>query len=241
MGLVGIDGVGRLAHIMVRLVVKAQREENLIRLEGMKLYDGGRAPNPRRVQIFMAEKDLEIDRVQVDIAKLEQKSPEFTQINPLQRLPVLVLDDGTTIAETVAICRYLEELYPDPPLMGVDAKDRAIVEMWQRRVEFGFLLPVAFAFRHQHPGAATLESPQVSEWAEVNRPKAREFMEFLDGELASRRFIAGERFTIADISAYVAYRFLKPGRIPAPEDLAHLQRWYGEVAARPSVQETAHV
>ncbi len=211
----------------------------MTKLEGMKLYDGGRAPNPRRVQIFMAEKGLDIERVQVDIAKLEQKSPEFTKINPLQRLPVLELDDGTIIAETVAICRYLEELHPEPPLMGVDAKDRAIVEMWQRRVEFGFLMPVGFAFRHQHPGAATLEQPQVVEWAEINRPKAREFMEFLDSELATRPYIAGERFTIADISAYVAYRFLKPGRIPLPEDLANLQRWYGEVSARPSVQETA--
>ncbi|MEC9342704.1 MAG: glutathione binding-like protein, partial [Pseudomonadota bacterium] len=162
-----------------------------------------------------------------------------TKINPLQRLPVLVLDDGTVIAETVAICRYLEELHPEPPLMGVDAKDRAIVEMWQRRIELGFLMPVAFSFRHQHPAAAMLEDPQVPEWAEVNRPKAREFMEFLDSGLAGRPFMAGERFTIADITAYVAYRFLKPGRIPLPEDLVHLQRWYGEVAARPSVQETA--
>ena len=223
---------------MVRRIASKPEEGDLIKLEGMKLYDGGRAPNPRRVQIFMAEKGLDIERIQVDIAKLEQKSPEFTQINPLQRLPVLMLDDGTVIAETVAICRYLEELYPDPPLMGTDAKDRAIVEMWQRRVEFGFLMPVGFAFRHQHPGAAALEQPQVAEWAEINRPKAREFMEFLDAELANRPFVAGERFTIADISAYVAYRFLKPGRIPAPEDLANLQRWYGETAARPSVQET---
>ena len=169
----------------------------------MKLYDGGRAPNPRRVQIFMAEKGLDIERIQVDIASLEQKSEAFTKINPMQRLPVLVLDDGTVIAETVAICRYLEELHPEPPLMGVDAKDKAIVEMWQRRVEMGFLMPVAFAFRHQHPGAATLEQPQITEWAEANRPKAREFMEFLDAELAGRPFIAGERFTIADITAYV--------------------------------------
>lgn len=210
-------------------------------LEGMKLYDGGRAPNPRRVQIFMAEKGIDIERVQVDIARLEHKSPEFTKINPMQRLPVLVLDDGTVIAETVAICRYLEAIQPEPPLMGADAKDSAIVEMWQRRVEFGFLMPVAFAFRHQHPGAAALEEQQIPEWAEANRPRAREFMEFLDRELATRRFIAGERFTIADITTYVAYRFLKPGRIPPPEDLANLQRWYGETAARPSTQETVSV
>jgi glutathione S-transferase len=206
-----------------------------VKLEGMVLYDGGRAPNPRRVQIFMAEKELEIERIQIDINKLEQRSEDFTRINPMQRLPVLVLDDGTAIAETVAICRYLEELCPDPPLMGVDAKDRAIVEMWQRRIEFGLLVPVAFAFRHQHPGAAHLESPQIPEWAELNRPRARQFMEFLDRELASRQFMAGDRFTIADISAIVGYQFLKPGRIPYPEDLANLQRWYQEVSVRPSV------
>lgn len=205
------------------------------KLDGMVLYDGGRAPNPRRVQIFMAEKGLDVDRIQVDINRLEQRSDAFTRINPMQRLPVLVLEDGTAIAETVAICRYLEELHPEPPLMGVDARDRALVEMWQRRVEFGFLMPVAFAFRHEHPGAAHLESPQVAEWAQVNRPRAREFMEFLDRELASRPFMAGERFTIADISAIVGYQFLKPARIPFPEDLVHLQRWYGTVVARPSV------
>jgi glutathione S-transferase len=188
------------------------------RLDAMTLYDGGRAPNPRRVQIFMAEKGLEVDRIQIDINKLEQRSDEFTRINPMQRLPVLVL-----------------EIHPEPPLMGVDAKDRAIVEMWQRRIEFGFLMPVAFAFRHLHAGAAHLESPQVASWGEANRPKAREFMEFLDDELASRPFMAGERFTIADISAFVGYRFLKPGGIPYPEDLPNLQRWYGEVSVRPSV------
>jgi glutathione S-transferase len=207
----------------------------LIKLEGMTLYDGGRAPNPRRVQIFMAEKGLDIDRIQIDINKLEQRSEAFTRINPMQRLPVLVLEDGTVIAETVAICRYLEEIHPEPPLMGVDAKDRALVEMWQRRIEFGFLMPVAFAFRHLHPAAAHLEEPQVTEWGAVNQPRAREFMEFLDRELASRPFMAGNRFTIADISAVVGYQFLKPARIPYPEDLANLQRWYGEVSQRPSV------
>lgn len=201
----------------------------------MKLYDGGRAPNPRRVQIFMAEKGIDMERVQVDINKLEHRSPEFARVNPLQRVPVLVLDDGTAISETVAICRYLEEIHPEPALMGLDARDKAIVEMWQRRVEFGFLMPVAFAFRHLHPGAAHLEVTQLPEWGELNQPKAREFMEFLDSELASRPFIAGERFTIADITAIVAYQFLKPARIAYPEDLANLQRWQGEVSARPSV------
>lgn len=200
----------------------------------MKLYDGGRAPNPRRVQIFLAEKGIELPTVQIDINKLEQYSEEFVRLNPIKRVPVLVLEDGTAIAETVAICRYFEEIQPDPPLMGVDAKDKAIVEMWQRRVELGFLMPVAFAFRHLHPGAVHLENPQVAEWGKVNQPRAREFMEMLDLELTDRQFVAGERFTIADITALISYQFLKPGRIPYPEDLPNIQRWYGEVSARPS-------
>lgn len=205
------------------------------RLEGMTLYDGGRAPNPRRVQIFMAEKGISVPTVQIDINKLEQKSEAFTRINPMQRVPALALEDGVVIAETVAICRYFEEIRPEPPLMGTDALDKAIVEMWQRRIELGFLLPVAFAFRHLHPGGAHLEQPQVAEWGQVNQGRAREFMEFLDRELAGREFVAGDRFTIADISAIVGYQFLKPGRIPYPEDLANLQRWMRQVAARPSV------
>lgn len=204
-------------------------------LAAMKLYDGGRAPNPRRVQIFMAEKGIDIPREQVDINKLEQRSQEFTRINPMQRLPVLVLEDGTAISETVAICRYLEEMFPEPALMGGDAKDRAIVEMWQRRMEFQLLLPVSWAFRHLHPGAAHLESPQIGELGTVSQQRAREFIEFLDAELASRPFIAGDAFTIADISGVVAFQFLKPARIAFPEDLAHVSRWYREVAARPSV------
>ena len=208
------------------------------KLEGMMLYDGGRAPNPRRVQIFMAEKGIEIPRTEIDINKLEQKSESFSRINPMQRVPVLQLADGTVIAETVAICRYLEEITPEPPLMGVGAVDRALVEMWQRRMEFGFLLPVAFAFRHLHPGGAILEQPQVAQWGEVNQGRAREFMELMDRELATKPFIAGERFTIADITAIVAYQFLKPGRIAYPEDLANLQRWRAEVAARPSVAQS---
>ncbi len=204
--------------------------------EEMMLYDGGRAPNPRRVQVFMAEKGIEIPRREIDINKLEQKSEWFSKINPLQRVPVLVLEDGTAICETVAICRYLEEIQPEPPLMGVDAKDRALVEMWQRRVELQFLLPVGFAFRHLHRGAVHLEQPQIGEWGTVNQTRAREFMEYLDGELANRRYIAGDAFSIADITAVIAYQFLRPGRIDYPLDLANLQRWFGEVSERPSVK-----
>lgn len=202
---------------------------------GLKLYDGGRAPNPRRVQIFLKEKGISLPTVQVDINKLEQYDEEFARLNPMRRVPVLVLEDGTAISETIAICRYFEAVQPEPNLMGAGAREQAIIEMWQRRVELGWMMPVAFAFRHLHPGAVHLEKPQIAEWGEVNQPRAREFMEMLDAELASREFVAGDRFTVADISAIVAYQFLKPGRIDYPVDLENLQRWYAGVSVRPSV------
>ena len=202
----------------------------------MKLYSGGIAPNPRRVSIFLAEKNIEIETKQFNIAKLEQKSEELTKINPRQRLPVLVLDDGTVITETVAICRYFEELHPEPLLMGVDPLDRAIVEMWQRRMELELFMPVAFAFRHLHPVAADLEPIQIREWGELNQGIAKKAMKNLDEELGNRQFIAGERFTIADITAFCAYLFLKPARIDYPVELLNLQRWFGEVKDRASTQ-----
>jgi len=201
----------------------------------MKLYDGGRAPNPRRVSIFLTEKGIEIERIPVDINALEQKSAEFTNLNPMQRVPVLELDDGTHLSESVAICRYLEALHPEPPMMGIDPLDIAIVEMWQRRVELGMLLPIAFAFRHLHPGASHLENPQVPQWGEVNKPRAIAFMKILDDQLAGNPFVAGDRFTVADISGIVGLQFLKPARIEMPGDLKNLSRWFEEMLERPSV------
>ncbi|WP_420409753.1 glutathione S-transferase [Hoeflea sp.] len=202
----------------------------------MKLYDGGRAPNPRRVTVFVAEKGIEIERVPVDMGQMGHKSEEVTSLNPLQRLPVLVLDDGTALSESVAICRYLEELYPDPPLLGVDARDRAIVEMWNRRVEHHLLASVAAAFRHTHPAMKEWEVPQVPEWGEANKPKAIAFLELLDRELANREFVAGERFTIADITALISMDFMKPARIDKPAHLENVMRWYEAVSARPSAR-----
>ncbi|MEQ8739984.1 MAG: glutathione S-transferase [Hoeflea sp.] len=202
----------------------------------MKLYDGGRAPNPRRVTVFLAEKGIEIERVPVDMGQMGHKSAEVTGLNPLQRLPVLVLDDGTALSESVAICRYLEELYPDPRLMGVDARDRAIVEMWDRRVELHLLASVATAFRHIHPAMKEWEVPQVPEWGEANKPKATAFLELLDQELADREFIAGERFTVADITTMISMDFMKPARIENPVHLENVMRWYEAVSARPSAR-----
>ena len=202
----------------------------------MKLYDGGRAPNPRRVTVFLAEKGIEVEKVPVDMGKLGHKSEEVTRLNPLQRLPVLELDYGTAISETVAICRYFEELHPEPPLMGTDARDKAIVEMWNRRVELIFLGAVANAFRHTHPAMKEWEVPQLAEWGEINRPKALAFLELLDKELAEREFIAGDRYTIADITGMIGVDFMKPARIERPEHLTNVMRWYKAVSSRPSAQ-----
>lgn len=200
----------------------------------MKLYDGGRAPNPRRVRIFLAEKGIEVPLAPVDMGALGHRSAEVTGLNPLQRLPVLVLDDGTVLTESIAICRYFEELHPQPPLFGTGALGRALVEMWQRRMELNLLMPVAQAFRHIHPAMVEWEVPQVAEWGEANKPKAVEFLSILDRELAGRKFVAGDAYTVADITGLVAVDFMKPARIELPAGLSNVRRWYDTVKARPS-------
>lgn len=202
----------------------------------MKLYDGGRAPNPRRVTVFLAEKGIEVERVPVDMGAMGHRSDAVTALNPLQRLPVLELDDGTVITESVAICRYFEELHPEPALFGSDILSRTLVEMWNRRIELHFLMSVAAAFRHTHPAMKEWEVPQVPEWGEVNRPKAMQFLELLDVELAGREFIAGDSYSIADITAMIAFEFMKPARIERPEHLKNVMRWFGEVSSRPSAK-----
>src|SRR5512139_2268845 len=137
----------------------------------MKLYDGGRAPNPRRVRVFLAEKRLTVPTDQVDLGKLAQKSPEYTAINPLQRVPALELDDGTILTESIAICRYFEALHPEPALFGRTPLEIATVEMWQRRIELHLMLGIAQVFRHLHPGMKEFEVPQVAEWGEANKPR----------------------------------------------------------------------
>lgn len=202
----------------------------------MKLYDGGRAPNPRRVRIFLAEKGIEVPIVPVDMGALEHKSETLTRLNPLQRLPVLELDDGTVLTETVAICRYFEALHPEPALFGKGAFGMAQVEMWQRRVEMHLFFPIAQAFRHLHPAMKDWEVPQVGEWGEANKPRALEFLTYLDGELADRPFIAGDDYSIADITGLSSVDFMKLARISIPDGLDHVMRWYHTVAGRPSAQ-----
>ena len=202
----------------------------------MKLYDGGKAPNPRRVRIFLAEKGIDVPIVPVDMGAMGHRGADVTALNPLQRLPVLVLDDGTVISETIAICRYFEELHPNPPLFGEGALGKAKVEMWQRRLELNLLLPVGAAFRHIHPAMKEWEVPQIAEWGEANKPKVKQFLAFLDAHLADHRYLAGEDFSIADITAMVGVDFMKPARIDVPAEAANLRRWHAEVAGRPSAK-----
>jgi glutathione S-transferase len=200
----------------------------------MKLYDGGRAPNPRRVRIFLAEKEIKVPTEQVDLGALQQRSEAYTAINPMQRVPSLILDDGTVIAESIAICRYFEGVKPEPPLFGRGAAGTALVEMWNRRAELHLLLPLSNVFRHLHPAMKQMEQPQVPEWGEANKPRAMAFLEFLDGELKGRPYLAGMDYSVADITALVAVDFMRVSKLSIPEALANLKRWHETASARPS-------
>ncbi len=200
----------------------------------MKIIETRTAPNPRRVRMFLAEKGLEVPFEEVDLMAGDLRTPEFTRINPLQRVPVLILDDGTAIAETVAICRYFEEIQPEPALMGRSAREKALIEMWNRRVELGLFQSVAHVFRHLNPKMAHLEQPQVAAWGQANRPKVLENLAILDRQLADRPFVAGPGFSIADITAFVAVAFMKPARLDLPGEFRNVARWFREMAERPS-------
>jgi glutathione S-transferase len=200
----------------------------------MKLYDGGRAPNPRRVRVFLAEKGITLPTEQVDLGKLQQRSDAYTAVNPMQRVPALMLDDGTVIAESIAICRYFEALQPDPLLFGRGALESALVEMWNRRVEFHLFLPVATVFQHLHPAMKIMVDPQVAQWGEANKPRIFDFLRFLDSELQGRPFVAGSQYSVADITAFIAVDFMRVSKLAVPEELVHVRRWHDAVSARPS-------
>jgi glutathione S-transferase len=200
----------------------------------MKLYDGGRAPNPRRTRIFLAEKGITLPTEQVDLGALQQKSDAFRAVNPMMRVPALVLDDGTVLTESIAICRYFEALHPEPALFGRGALEQARVEMWNRRLELHLFALVSHVFRNSHPAMQAMEVPQVPAWAEANKPRIAEFLELLDRELATRPFVVGDAFTVADITGLVAVDFMKPAKLSVPDGLGHLKRWHAAIAARPS-------
>jgi glutathione S-transferase len=200
----------------------------------MKLYGAPMpAPNLRRVRIFLAEKGIEIPEIPVDLRKREHKSAEHRARNSLGQVPTLELDDGQTISETVAICRYVEELHPHPPLFGATPLERAHVEMWIRRIEFVLTQPVGNFWRHAHPFTAALLA-QYKDFGESNRAAYAGAQAWLDGELAGREYLAGPRFTMADICALSTVDFAEWIGLPVEEARTHLTAWRQRVAARPS-------
>lgn len=201
----------------------------------MKLYIAPYAPNPRRATMVLAEKGVtDIELVQVDLPKGEHREAAFRAKSPLAQVPTLELDDGRTLTESRAICLYLESLYPEPNLFGRDAFERAEIEMWDRRMELGFAMPLMMWVRHGSPLLAAVEKDQTPEMAAFYERAAMRMAKWLDGELASRAWIAGERFTIADITAACGMDFAKMMRWRPGEDLPNLKRWREALGERPA-------
>lgn len=209
----------------------------------MKLYDFALAPNPRRVRMFLAEKGMEIATVQINTREREQFSEAFKAVNPRCIVPALELDDGTCIVESVAICRYIEETQPDPPLFGRDAKEKALVEMWNRHAEFDGFGAVGEMVRNGAPmfadrGLAGLPGgvPQIPALIERGRNTMDRFLGHLDEQLASNTFVAGDQFSIADITPFIAIEFSLRAEYEVPAGCDQVRRWHEEVAARPSAK-----
>ena len=202
----------------------------------MKLYDLPPSPNARRVRIFLAEKGLEIPMVPVNMMTGENQTDAYLKKNSLGRMPLLELDDGSCISESMAICRYIEELHPSPALMGNGALESATIEMWQRRMEFEFLLPIVNIFRHT--GEMWKDRMvQIAEVAEQERKTVASRMEWLDSQLNGTQFIAGDSYTVADITAQCAFVMGKAAlgiRIPA--ELKNLSDWWSSVSKRPTAR-----
>ena len=201
----------------------------------MIFYDGGGAPNARRVRIYLSEKGLDIPMKTIDIMKGEHKTDEYKKISPLSQVPALELDDGTFITESIAICRYFEALNPDPNLMGTDPNEIAIIEMWQRRLELLLMIPIASVFRHGHPAMKHLEN-QVIEWSEANKPRILSFYNWLDKQLKGKDFICLNRYTLADVTALTCFEFAKWPKINIPEDCLNLKKYYQMLSDRPSAK-----
>jgi glutathione S-transferase len=200
----------------------------------MKLYDEHNpAPNPRRVRIFLAEKGISIPLMHVPMRQGAHKSAEFMVKNSLGQVPVLELDDGSTLSESVAICRYLEELHPAPALFGADAWQRARVDMWTRRIEFALLSRIGAVWINTHKYTAHL-GMQYKDFGEASRVRAVKAMHWLNDELATREFLATDRFSMADIVALTTIDFATFIGIETPAELTHLHAWHARVSARPS-------
>lgn len=200
----------------------------------VRIFESPRAPNPRRVGIFLAEKGVEVERVEVDIMGGEHFADGHRSKAGSHYVPVAELSDGTFLTETVAICRYIEALHPEPNLMGADAKEAAVIEMWQRRMEFSVLMNIAFVARHTIPAMQALEHEQVPAWGEACVPRMEAALKGLDERLQASPFVAGDRFTIADITAWVAVDFMRVLRRPPPDGCDAIAAWRERLGERPS-------
>ncbi len=199
----------------------------------MKLYTTQGAISPARVQFFLAEKGIEIERVQINLMGGAHKTPEYRAIAANGRTPALQLDDGSVLCESVAICRYFEELHPEPPLFGRTPIERAQIEMWNRMVELELMLPMAMAFRHTFPAMKVLED-QVPEWGEKQRVVAQKRAKRFDQQLSTQDYIAGSEFSIADITAWCSFRFFRIAGFELGDDQPHLRDWFKRIRARPA-------
>lgn len=204
----------------------------------MELFTTRLAPNPERVLMFLAEKGLSAEQLgwtltEVSIVNGDQRTPDFVAKSPLGQIPALDLGDGRVMTESRAICIYIEGLFPEPNLMGRDQTERAFIEMWDRRMELRLMMFIANMVRHGHPAMKAVETPQLPQWAQINASRAEQFLVWLDTELANRQFVAGDRFTIADITAFVSLQFGRLMKFRPWEHLSNLARWRSEMMARP--------
>ncbi len=202
--------------------------------EPVLLYDQPRAPNPMRLNLFLAEKGVEIPKRSINLLEGEHKTPEYLEKTGIPQCPALELSDGTVLTETLAIARYIEALSPEPNMFGHDPLEAAMIEMWQRRIEFGLFASVGICFRHTNPRLAVMED-QVPEWGEINRGRIQTHLERLDRQLEGRDWLAADRMTMADVTGYVATGFTRIIKYEMPPGLDNLAAWRARIAARPSV------
>jgi glutathione S-transferase len=202
------------------------------RRASVKLYDGD-APDPRRVRIFLAEKGVEVPVEPAVPRELEERSAPFAAANSLERVPALVLDDGTRITEAIAICRYFEALRPNPPLFGRGAREIALVEMWNRRVELNVYGTVTALDGSFNPAVSAVEQ-EIPDWRKLGDQNMLEFLDSLDRELKDRLFIAGDHYSVADVTGLVSIDLIKSAMLAVPVEFANIHRWHAQVAARAS-------
>jgi glutathione S-transferase len=203
--------------------------------QSMKLYSAPYpAPNPRRVLIFMAEQGISMPIIDLSIVKAEHKAPDFVAKNSRGQVPVLELDDGTFISESLSICHYLDEVSGGPSLFGNSAIERAHIDMWVRRIEFNVMAPVGLFWAHAHPFTARVIT-QFKDFGQSNRARFESVVKWLDGELSGQEFIAGDKFTIADITAFCTFEFAEWIGLPIPDTATHVSAWYNRIGARDSV------